>query len=274
MGKVVFKICLSKPGMLWNKNSRISGVFWVEKVDENSGLSRTETQSEGGNSHDARNTEPAFIDLAFVSPKIPHGGGLHFGEAPVVAAKPNEGVVGNLEVTKSLAKSAHGAVEGDEFAVVVLTALIEILEGGDVFFAGFKRKMGRAIPNDSEERLLIGGLLFDELQGFIDNDSRGVALELMNTFGSSHERIEIEEVGDRHPFLESEASGPVGIVRQDGNARATETIEVPLSKMSGGVAGILERGGDGFLREPESVAVTGNSGPVVGPTGENRRPRG
>ena len=85
----------------------------------------------------------------------------------------------------------------------------------------------------------------------------------------AHERIEVEEVGDSFPCFESGAFRAEGIVGQDGNTRAAQTVEMPFAEVAGGVTGIFESGRDGFFLKAQRVTMTGNARAIIGATGEN-----
>ena len=52
-------------------------------------------------------------------------------------------------------------------------------------------------------------------------------------------------------------AGMIGVIRQDGHAGSFDPIEVPLAKMSGGIAGVLEDLGKGFFLKAQSFVQAG-----------------
>jgi hypothetical protein len=207
--------------------------------------------------------ETALEDGTLVAAESVDGGRRDFGEATIVAAKPEEGVVGETEFTEAAAERADAAVEGDEFAVVVLRGFREGGEGGAVAIRGFERGVGRAIPNDGESGFGAGTVPREEFQGLGDNDFGRISFEFFELSATAEERIAVKKIGGGEPLVETELTGVVIIGGEDGSAGAAETVEVPFAEMRSGVAGVAEGARQRFFLAAERVAVVFNAGAVV-----------
>ena len=62
--------------------------------------------------------------------------------------------------------------------------------------------------------LFSGTMTFEELDRLGDGDFRRVAVELFDLAAARHQRIEVEEVRHRHPFVESKLAGTARVVAQ------------------------------------------------------------
>ena len=154
----------------------------------------------------------------------------------------------------------------------MLRALIEIREELEIPFQAHPRAVRGAEPDHRKGGFLRLGLRTDELERFRNDDFRGIARELLELPLPAHDRILVEEIGDREPLVESESARAVGVFLQDGNSRPTQSVEVPLPKMSGGIARPSERYRQGLLLLAQGKTVALHSGPVVRPPGQDRRP--
>ena len=82
-------------------------------------------------------------------------------------------------------------------------------------------------------------------------------------------RIVVKEVADAKPSVKTKGAGMMRIFFEDGNSRSAQAVQVPFSKVSGGVAVVSEGLGDGSFLETQRVAVIKNAGAVVASAGEN-----
>lgn len=240
-----------------------------EEVDGAGGMGGDAGFDDGGPFHDARDAKAAFEDGAFVAAKAAGGVGFDFGEAAVVAVEDDEGVFGDAEVAEFLAEGADAAVHGDEFAMMICGVGVERGEGGFVRVVGFEGRVRTAIPKDGEERLLGGGLFFDEFEGLSDDDFGGIAGEFFGDSIAAEIGVAVDEVGGREVFVEAEGGGVARVRCEDGSSGAFVAVEVPLAEVTGGVAGFLKGLGDGFFLEAEGIAVGEDASTVIGTAGED-----
>ena len=113
----------------------------------------------------------------------------------------------------------------------------------------------------------------EKLDRLGDGDLRRVALELLDLAARRHQRIEIEEVRHRNPFVEAERAGAARIVGQDRRAGPAEAVEMPFAEMAGHVARRLQRLGDRLLLQPQRVAVAEHARAIVRAAGQHAGPR-
>ena len=95
----------------------------------------------------------------------------------------------------------------------------------------------------------------------------------MNIFEFSvptHDGVEVEEIGDGIPMVEAKDSGVMGVVFENRSAGTAVTIEVPFSKVTGGVSCLFEGCREGFFLPSQGVSVVEDGGAIVAPAGENR----
>ena len=240
-----------------------------EEVDDAGGVLGDAGLDAGGPFDDAGDAQAALIDGAFVAAQAAGGVRLDLGQAAVVAVENDESVVGDAEVAQLLTEGADAAVHRDELAVVVGGGVVEVREGGFVGIAGFEGGMRGAVPEDGKEGLASGVLLFDEAQGFSDDDFGGVAGELLGHAVAAEPGVHVDEVGGGDVGVEAEGGGAAGVGFEDGGTGAFEAVEVPLAEVAGGVTGFLQGLGDGFFLEAEGVAVAEDAGALVGAAGED-----
>ena len=111
---------------------------------------------------DAGHAQAAFPERALFAAQI--AGGLRPFVAAVVAAIPEQRVVGDLQLAQRRAQPADAAIDGGDLAVVVLVLLRQRAVGRLVRRQRLVRHVRGAKPHDRQERLARGGLLADELQ--------------------------------------------------------------------------------------------------------------
>ena len=168
-----------------------------------------------------------------------------FGIDPtaVVAGEPEHGVVGHAEFAEPCAECADAAVHADEFAVEAGAA-----RGFEVGGEGFVRDVRTAKPDEDEERLFLFCGAADEFEGLGDDCLGAVAGDFFLHAVSPEGPVELEVIADGERFIEADVARRERVGFGDDLAGAGDAVEVPLSEMSGGVAGVAnERGERGFL---------------------------
>ena len=216
---------------------------------------------------DGRDAEAALIHRS-LKPAQPAGRRwIKTGQTPIVTREPHKGVFVDLQFAKAGAQRADAAVHGDQFTIMLLRLGAELGERLFVGIIGYPRIVWGAVPDDREERFLRRNLDLDELQRLVDDDFRGVAAVLLNFTLTTHDRVAIEKIRHRQPFIETKSTRVMGVLLEDRGAGASQSVQVPFAKMRGGVTGVFHRLAKRLLLLPQCVAMVEHAGAVVGAPG-------
>ncbi len=183
-----------------------------------------------------RHPQPALVERPLVSPQATHRVGLEARQAAIVAAEPHQGVLRDFQAPQPLPQRPDAAVHRRQLGVVTARLLVETGKEGLVPLQRHPRAVGRPVPDHREGRLLRLRLRPQELEGLRHDDFRRVACKLLELPLPAHHRIQVEEVRHRQPRLEAETTRPVGVIFQNRNPGPTQSVQMPLPEVPGGIA--------------------------------------
>ena len=198
------------------------------------------------------------------------------GQAAVVAAEPDERIVGYTQISQTPTQVADRPVHGDDLAMVDTGGFRQVGERLHVLVLGLEWPVRRRVPDHDEGGFVLFVRPLDELQGFVDQNFRRLPVDALRCAVATQQRIEVELIGGAEPVIEPEFTGVVRIGqwhRIVGVGRS-HGVEMPFAEMGGGVSGIAKGDGQCFLLLVDGAANGEHSRAVVGPAGQHRRTSG
>ena len=220
-----------------------------------------------------RNADAALPDVALAAPQTPGDavgvGLLRVDPAAVVAAEPDQRVVGNAQLPQAGAERPHAAVNPHKLAEVGRAARRLEIRG-----QGLVGGVRAAEPDGRQEGFFLVGHGADEFQGLGHDRIGAVAVDLHVLAVVAEGPIQVEPVRDRKPFIETKRARTERVGGGNRLAEAGHPVEVPFSEMRGDVARRLRRMGDGHF-----LPAQGHTGPedphaIRGAAGHHGGPRG
>ena len=101
------------------------------------------------------------------------------GQAAVVAAEPDERIVGYTQISQSPTQVADGPVHGDDLAMVDAGGFRQVGERLHVLVLGLEWPVRRRVPDHDEGGLVLFVRPLDELQGFVDQNFRRLPVDAL-----------------------------------------------------------------------------------------------
>ena len=167
---------------------------------------------------DGRDAQAPFVHRPLEAAQAAGRWRIKTGQTTVVTREPNERVLSDAQLFQAGPERADAAVHGNEFAVVLLRLGAELVERLFVGIIGHPRIVRGAVPDDREEWFFSRDLGFDELERLVDDDLRGVTGVLFNFASPAHDRVTIEKICHRQPFIKTKRAGVMRILLEDRGA--------------------------------------------------------
>ena len=152
-----------------------------------------------------RNAQAALVDAAF----FVAAAGRFLHQPAVVAAIPNERVVGDAQVAKALSQFAELLIQQGDLqviAAVLPSLLVKIFAAGKVDRRFLERPMRRRKPGDGEHRLGAILVLFQEVDRGVHADDGALSLDVLILAVAAQVGIDIEEVESGQPFIKARSA--------------------------------------------------------------------